>query len=419
MLKKIRVDEVQLGMHIKEFCGSWMDHPFWRGQFVITDPKDLDKIRASKVREVMIDTDKGIDTPANAVAAPADPDPTVDEQAEAMEQVVKYDRPAHVPVTKVTSDKEFARAAAICKQATGAVHSMFQEARMGRAMDTVVAKQVVDDITDSVTRNGGALISLARLKTADDYTYMHSVAVCALMVALGRQIGMNDEETKAAGFAGLLHDVGKMAIPMEVLNKPGKLTDEEFAIVKAHPARRPAPLAGKWCDRCRRHRRVHPSPRKDQWHGIPLWSERCADQPPGQNGGRVRCVRRHHIQPALQSRLGPGAIAQTNGLVGERAFRSPHFSGLCQQLGIYPTGSLVLLDNNRLAVVTDQSSESLLKPVVKAFFSTRSAQRIPPEVINLSAPNCRVKILGREDPDKWKFPDLDELWSGQPQVRPK
>jgi hypothetical protein len=97
MLKKIRVDEVQLGMHIKEFCGSWMDHPFWRGQFVITDPKDLDKIRASKVREVMIDTDKGIDTPANAAAAPADPAPTVDEQAEAMEQVVKYDRPAHVP----------------------------------------------------------------------------------------------------------------------------------------------------------------------------------------------------------------------------------------------------------------------------------------------------------------------------------
>jgi hypothetical protein len=115
MLKKIRVDEVQLGMHIKEFCGSWMDHPFWRGQFVITDPKDLDKIRASKVREVMIDTDKGIDTPANAAAAPPEPAPTVDEQAEAMEQVVKYDRPAHVPLTKVTSDKEFARAAAICK----------------------------------------------------------------------------------------------------------------------------------------------------------------------------------------------------------------------------------------------------------------------------------------------------------------
>jgi HD-GYP domain-containing protein (c-di-GMP phosphodiesterase class II) len=121
---------------------------------------------------------------------------------------------------------------------------MFQEARMGRAMDTVVAKQVVDDITDSVTRNGGALISLARLKTADDYTYMHSVAVYALMVALGRQIGMNDEETKAAGFAGLLHDVGKMAIPMEVLNKPGKLTDEEFAIVKAHPL--------KACASCRK-----------------------------------------------------------------------------------------------------------------------------------------------------------------------
>jgi hypothetical protein len=100
MLKKIRVDEVQLGMHIKEFCGSWMDHPFWRGQFVITDPKDLDKIRASKVREVMIDTDKGIDTPANTAAAPTEPDPTVDEQAEAWSRSSSTTDPPTYPLSR-------------------------------------------------------------------------------------------------------------------------------------------------------------------------------------------------------------------------------------------------------------------------------------------------------------------------------
>jgi len=419
MLKKIRVDEVQLGMHIKEFCGSWMDHPFWRGQFVITDPKDLDKIRASKVREVMIDTDKGIDTPTNAAAAPADPDPTVDEQAEAMEQVVKYDRPAHVPVTKVTSDKEFARAAAICKQATGAVHSMFQEARMGRAMDTVVAKQVVDDITDSVTRNGGALISLARLKTADDYTYMHSVAVCALMVALGRQIGMNDEETKAAGFAGLLHDVGKMAIPMEVLNKPGKLTDEEFAIVKAHPAeglrllQESGVTDAAAIDVCIHHHE------KTNGTGYPYGLNDAQISRLAKMGAVCDVYDAITSNRPYKAGWDPAQSLKQMASWVNGHFDPRIFQAFVSSLGIYPTGSLVLLDNNRLAVVTDQSSESLLKPVVKAFFSTRSAQRIPPEVINLSAPNCRVKILGREDPDKWKFPDLDELWSGQPQVRPK
>ena len=66
MLKKIRVEDVKVGMHIKEFCGAWMDHPFWRGQFVVTDPKDLEKLVASAVREVIIDTGKGLDVPAAA-----------------------------------------------------------------------------------------------------------------------------------------------------------------------------------------------------------------------------------------------------------------------------------------------------------------------------------------------------------------
>jgi len=84
-------------------------------------------------------------------------------------------------------------------------------------------------------RHPGALISLARLKTADDYTYMHSVAVWALMVALGRQMGLDEEELRTAGLAGLLHDLGKALMNQDVLNKPGKLTDEEFEHIKSHP----------------------------------------------------------------------------------------------------------------------------------------------------------------------------------------
>ena len=132
-------------------------------------------------------------------------------------------------------DSELKMAAAICVRTKTAVVSMFSEARMGRAVDSASAVSLVEEISDSVARNPGALISLARLKTADDYTYMHSVAVCALMVALGRQLKLNDEQTRLAGMAGLLHDLGKAAIPMSVLNKPGKLTDKEFTVVRSHP----------------------------------------------------------------------------------------------------------------------------------------------------------------------------------------
>jgi putative nucleotidyltransferase with HDIG domain len=114
---------------------------------------------------------------------------------------------------------------------------MFNEARLGKAVDTERCLPIVDEVAGSVARNPAAFMSLARLKNKDDYTYMHSVAVCALMVGLARQLGLNEEQTREAGLAGLLHDIGKMAMPLEILNKAGSLTDAEFDVIRSHPER--------------------------------------------------------------------------------------------------------------------------------------------------------------------------------------
>lgn len=113
--------------------------------------------------------------------------------------------------------------------------SLFREIRMGNAVSAEDAGKLVEEISSSVMRNPGALISLARLKTADDYTYMHSVAVCALMVSLARQLELDETSIREAGMAGLMHDLGRALMPLEVLNKPGRLTDDEFRIIKRHP----------------------------------------------------------------------------------------------------------------------------------------------------------------------------------------
>jgi putative nucleotidyltransferase with HDIG domain len=417
MLKKIRVEDVQLGMHIKEFCGSWMDHPFWRSQFVINDPKDLAKVKASKITEVIIDTDKGLDVPPEVQTAAAPEEPDAPEVAE-IEEAVKYDRPVFSRIQKVAAEKEFARAAAICKQATGAVASMFQEARMGKAVNNEVAKAVVEDIAESVSRNGGALISLARLKTADDYTYMHSVAVCALMVALARQLKMSDDEVRAAGFAGLLHDIGKMAVPLEVLNKPGKLTDEEFALVKKHPEEGVRLLhEGGVTDEavidvCLHHHE------KTNGTGYPKGLDITQISRLAKMGAVCDVYDAITSNRPYKAGWDPAQSLKQMASWANGHFDPAIFQAFVSSLGIYPTGSLVLLDNNFLAVVVDQSPESLLKPQVKVFFSTRSGLRVKPEMVNLAHPSCKLKILGREDPDKWKFPDLDELWSGVPQAKP-
>ena len=218
MLKKIRVDQLAVGMHLKSFCGSYLDHPFWRTGFVLTDPKDIEKVRASVIREVWIDASKGADVPPSESALSE----VVSE--ELLAEVEKGEAAERRDLRPVSTADEVKRAALICSRSKQAVVSMFQEARMGKAIDMHGARQLVEEISDSVTRNPGALISLARLKTADDYTYMHSVAVCALMVALAKQLGLDDETTRSAGLAGLVHDLGKamMPSPARLPRSPGR-----------------------------------------------------------------------------------------------------------------------------------------------------------------------------------------------------
>lgn len=407
MLKKISVDQLRLGMHLKEFCGSWMEHPFWRNAFVLTDPKDIAAILASSIKEVWIDTGKGIDVPTGEQAVS---EAESEEQVEAeLQRAVEARR----EIAPVATAIEMQRAALICKQSKQAVISMFEEARMGKAVDTGGARKLVEEISDSVARNPSALISLARLKTVDDYTYMHSVAVCAMMVGLAKQLGLDEEQTRHAGMAGLLHDLGKALMPMDVLNKPGKLTDAEFKIIKTHPVEgHKMLLTGKdvhplVLDVCLHHHEKtdgsgYPKGLSDKQISLFAKMGAVCDVYDAITSNRPY---KAGWDPAESLRK---MAEWCNGHFDPRIFQ-----GFVKSLGIYPIGSLVKLASGRLGVVTSQSGKSLTTPLVKVFFSTKSNMRIPPETIDLSQPGVTEKIVNREDPAKWRFADLNELWSGQ------
>ena len=102
---------------------------------------------------------------------------------------------------------------------------------------------MVERITDSILRNSGALLSLSRVKNKDDYTFVHSVSVCALLVSFGRALSMGREDIHYLGIGGMLHDIGKTAIPDAILNKPGRLTEDEFLVMKSHAAQSRSMLA--------------------------------------------------------------------------------------------------------------------------------------------------------------------------------
>lgn len=406
MLKKINVSQLTLGMHLKEFCGSWMEHPFWRTAFILTDAKDIDAVLASSIKEVWIDCSKGVDVAAGESSV------SEAESASQVEVTLELVSEEKREVAPVCAAVEIERATKICQQAKQAVVSMFEEARMGNTVDVGGAKQLVEEISDSVARNPGALISLARLKKVDDYTYMHSVAVCAMMVSLAKQLGFDEVQTRSAGLAGLMHDLGKALMPMDVLNKPGKLTDTEFSIIKTHPVEGHKMLLGginvdpMVLDVCLHHHEKTDGsgyPKRLKGDEISLFAKM---------GAVCDVYDAITSDRPYKSGWDPAESLRKMAEWANGHFDPKVFQAFVKTMGIYPVGSLVRLTSGRIGVVMEQTGKSLTTPSVKVFFSTKSNMRIMPQVIDLSRPDSIEKIAGREDPAKWNFSDLNELWSG-------
>ena len=95
---------------------------------------------------------------------------------------------------------------------------------------------VVDELVDTLSDEAGAFVHIAGIKSYDDYTYHHSLSVAVLSIAIGKSLGLPEEEQKLMGRSAMLHDIGKTLVPVELINKPGKLTDEEFKIIQQHPS---------------------------------------------------------------------------------------------------------------------------------------------------------------------------------------
>ncbi len=189
MIKRISAEDLRPGMYLQKLEGNWMAHPFWRSTFLLKDAGQVAEVHASGIRDVWIDTAKGLDV-ASVLVVTDEPSPSESSPPPPLRRS-----------GPVSMAEELERATRICVNSKQAIVSMFQDARMGKAIAAESARPLVEEIAESVARNPSALISVARLKTADDYTYMHSVAVCGLMISLSNELGLDASLTREAGLA--------------------------------------------------------------------------------------------------------------------------------------------------------------------------------------------------------------------------
>ena len=119
-------------------------------------------------------------------------------------------------------------------EAVSIAQTIWDSARAESQPDATIAKSMIDGLAQAVSQNRTALLALTTLKNYDNYTFTHMVNVSILTMGQARALGIDGALLRELGLAALMHDIGKVKTPLEVLNKPDKLTDEEFTIMKRH-----------------------------------------------------------------------------------------------------------------------------------------------------------------------------------------
>jgi HD-GYP domain-containing protein (c-di-GMP phosphodiesterase class II) len=395
MLKKVDSSQLKVGMYIHDLSCDWMTHPFVRNRFLITSHDEIRKILNAGIHDVVIDSAKGLDVQDAPTLAEA--------QAATEREIVEIVAKAPVQ-TKVSLGEEMQRAVQIRHQASTLVRTVMQDARLGKAIELDQVQPVVQNITESILRNPGALVGLLRIKNKDDYTFLHSVSVCTLLVAFCRSRNMPADITQQAGLGGLLHDTGKALVPDAILNKPGPLTDEEFAIIKKHPVDGynilkqtpeigPIPLDITLHHHERRDGSGYPSKQANEEISelaqmaaiVDVYDAITAD----------RCYHKGMSAAAALRKIYEWSKFHFNPTYAQEFMRC---------VGIYPVGTMVLLESGRLGVVVEPHETNLLAPKVNVFFHTKKNVYIKPETVDLSRGlgfGGGDKIVGHESPSKW------------------
>lgn len=290
-------------------------------------------------------------------------------------------RPRTEPTVPLT--QEIKRMEKIYVRALDLVKNFLKDFKDGGQVDLNSCARFVDEILESQSRNPKALTALIKLRGYDDYSYTHCLNVAVLAVGFGRHLRLPDETLRILGLGGLFHDVGKLRVSLSVLNKPGKLTEQEYGHVKRHPAyscEMLEELEGLDPEVARIAKEHH---EKFSGQGYP------EGLPFASISKSALIVALADVYDALTSeRPYKGALSQHQALGIMYAMRNKDFHPVLVDkfikfLGVYPLGTLVKLRNGLVGVVNQHNGGDPMRPTVKVL--QNGLQAVPePQLLSLS-----------------------------------
>ncbi|WP_455385912.1 HD-GYP domain-containing protein [Acidihalobacter prosperus] len=384
---KVETDKLRIGMFVAELDRPWKGTPFLLQGFLLDSEDELAQLR-ELCRIVYIDPTRStikLGTVDSASPA-ADPRRRPTPPAPAKARSVRRGPPPNLKgLAEPAAFRESLRQTAGTQlRARRYLDRTFEDVRLGSSVDTDEAKQVVSNLVDSITTNVNAALWLTNLKKRDEYTSIHCLNVCVLSIAFARHLGFADEELRIIGLGALLHDLGKINTPPEILNKPGRLTSDEFAVMRKHPVDGYEML----CDGGdipaqslqiirHHHERIAGNGYPDGWQGerIPVAVLITSVVDVYDAVTSDRCY--HDGVPAHQGLQLLYDIAPNN-------FGRELVEEFIRCIGIYPVGSLVELTTGALGVVLSADPLHRLKPLVRLVREPDGSPCYDGELINLA-----------------------------------
>lgn len=358
MGNKIRVysSDLQLGMYIAELDRPWTDTPFMFQGFILRKESEIETLRGY-CEYVYVDEEQS-QADVAAKLTLLRPVTGGEKQADAARAAGKSG------FSEAVFRNSLTRSHAVYRDARCWIDQMLEDSRLGNSVDTDQARALVTQLADEVIRNPDALIWLTYLKSRDEYTATHCMNVCILALTFGRCLGLDETALHQLGLGALLHDLGKMQIPGEVLNKPGRLTEEEFAIIKKHPGLGFAMLRDdKNLDKASLHIVLHHHERLDG-RGYPR----------GLGEKKIPLLTRISsivdVYDAITSdRCYHDGIAPAQALENLFKWASGNFDvALLERfikcIGIYPIGSVVRLSSGEVGIIVASDECNRLKPIL-------------------------------------------------------
>ncbi len=381
MIKKIPVQALEPGMYVSDFNAGWLHHPFAFNSMMISNEAEVAKVLAAGICELYIDTRRGRDVGEHV--------PTAEEaERETARQVrlIEAAPQSAAPEPRVSLAEEMNRARQAFGEAVKIIRGLMEDVRLGKQIELASTRPSVEKIVGSVMRNSNAMMTMRRLKSLDDYTFLHSVSVCAMLVSFSKIVDLSLSAIHDVALGGLIHDIGKMRLAQAVLNKPGRLSEEEFLHIKAHVVlgsdlvrQLPGipPLAMEPLDL--HHERYDGS-------GYPRGLKGAEISQVGQMSAIVDVYDAITSDRPYRKAMSPAAAVQKLFEWSKHHFDPEMTKVFVKSVGIYPIGTLVRLESGRLGVVIEQCDTQLLTPVVRVMYDGKRQHYIVPEDVDLARP---------------------------------